>query len=71
MSAAIVAAIDAAILSMMANGGAQRLTINGREVWFPDLDKLLAAQKFYSDQASNTADKTPFGVYNTKPKGVN
>jgi len=69
--AAILAAIDAAILSMMSGGGAQELDIAGRSVKFFDLDKLLKSREYYDGLVNATNDKTAFGMMKTKPIGVN
>lgn len=69
--AEIVAAIDAAILSMLSGGGAQELNIAGRSVKFFSMDDLMKARAEYADLDSGTSGKMPFGMYTTKPKGVN
>ena len=70
-ASAIVAAIDAAMLTMAENGMAQTLEINGRKVIYHDLGELTKARETFSEIADNTSNKLPFGVYNTKPKGIN
>ena len=67
----ITDALDAAILAILQNGGAQTLEINGRKVTYYSLDDLIKARGEYEGIDSNANDKLPFGMYTTKPKGVN
>jgi len=67
----ILAAIDTAILAMMSGGGAQELDIAGRSVKFFSLTELQKSREYYDGLTNATDDKLPFGLYMTKPKGVN
>jgi len=67
----VLAAIDAAILAIMSNGGAQTLEIGGRRVTYYSLDDLLKARAEFENLASTDSGQLPFGMYTTKPRGVN
>lgn len=51
----IVDAIDAAILAMVAGGGAQSITVEGRSITYTDLEQLRKARAFYSSLTSAAA----------------
>ncbi len=53
-ASAIVEAIDAAILAMMAGGGAQSLTVEGRSITYTSLEELRAARQQYAALADAT-----------------
>lgn len=68
----IVDAIDAAILTMMAGGGAQSLSVGGRTVTFHSLQALQDLRQTYASQAAfDSGNKMPFKLVNFKTKGVN
>jgi hypothetical protein len=68
----IVDAIDAAILSMIAGGGAQSVSVGGRTVTFHSLDALRNTRQDYAALAASEAgNKLPFKLVNFKTKGVN
>jgi hypothetical protein len=54
----IVAAIDAAILTMLAGGGAQSLAIAGKSITYSSLAELQKARAFYSriSEAESSTD---------------
>lgn len=67
----IVDAIDAAILAMTANGGAQTVSVSGRSVTYTDIDSLMKARQTYATLAGQeTGNKLPFRLINIKPRGV-
>jgi len=51
----IIDAIDAAILAMVAGGGAQSLTFEGRSITYTDLEQLRKARAFYASLTSSAA----------------
>ena len=69
--AEIVTAIDTAVAAMISGGGAQTLEIAGRKVVYYNVTDLLKLREYYSGLDNASTDKMPFGMYRTKPKGVN
>lgn len=65
---AIIDAIDAAILAMMSAGGAQTVTIEGRNVVFYDLEKLQKTRDYYVGLKGQAAGKLPFQRYLIQPE---
>lgn len=58
----IVDAIDAAILAMMAGGGAQSLTVEGRSITYTNLADLQKARAYYQGRVDAAADSTYGGL---------
>ena len=65
---AIIDAIDAAILAMMSAGGAQTVTIEGRNVVFYDLEKLQKTRDYYVQLQATQNSKLPFQRYLIQPE---
>jgi hypothetical protein len=66
----IVDAIDAAILAMVAGGGAQSITVEGRSITYQSLEDLRRARDKYAALADTTTNPRGLRISSIKFGGT-